>query len=167
MHSTVSERHVMRIEEIQICDESSLEAMMLRTIRTSVRVDEVEMNEIVANVLTNMRWAFDHPQQCVHLKCVEDGRIGGVVLVKNFWNLCSLFVETGDHRRGVGRRLMQETIRQCAARNERPHLRVNAAPNAVEFYRAMGFTTVQDARRFGTSTPMALPLPGLLTSPAA
>jgi hypothetical protein len=42
----------MKIEAIQTTDESSLEAMMLRTIKTSVRVDEVEMNEIVANVCT-------------------------------------------------------------------------------------------------------------------
>jgi GNAT superfamily N-acetyltransferase len=156
----------MKIEAIQTTDESSLEAMMLRTIKTSVRVDEVEMNEIVANVLANMRWAFDHPQQCVHLKCVDDGRIVGVVLVKKFWNLCSLFVEPSYHRRTVGRRLIQEAVKQCAARSELAYLRVNAAPNAVEFYSALGFTPVEDVRRFGTSTPMALPLPTSLTSSA-
>jgi len=156
----------MKIEDIQTTDESSLEAMMLRTIKTSVRVDEVEMNEIVANVLANMRWAFDHPQQCVHLKCVDDGRIVGVVLVKKFWNLCSLFVEPSYHRRTVGRSLIQEAVKQCAARSELAYLRVNAAPNAVEFYSALGFTPVEDARRFGTSTPMALPLPTSLTSSA-
>jgi hypothetical protein len=52
----------MKIKAIQTTDESSLEAMMLQTIKTSVRVDEAEMNEIVTNVLANMRWAFDHPQ---------------------------------------------------------------------------------------------------------
>ena len=148
----------MKIEAIQTTDESSLEAMMLRTIKTSVRAEEVQMNEIVANVLANMRWAFEHAQQCVHLKCVDDGRIVGVVLVKNFWNLCSLFVEPSYHRRGIGRLLIQEAIKQCAARSERPYLRINAAANAVEFYRAMGFMPVEDARRFGMSTPMALTL---------
>ena len=133
----------MKIEAIQTTDQCSLDAMMLRTIKTSVRVDEAEMNEIVANLLANMRWAFGHAQQCVHLKCVDDGRIAGVVLVRNFWNLCSLFVEP-------------------SSTNERPYLRVNAAPNAVNFYRALGFTPVEDARRFGTSTPMALPLPAPL-----
>jgi GNAT superfamily N-acetyltransferase len=156
----------MKIEAIQTTDESSLEAMMLRTIKTSVRVDEAEMNEIVANVLANMRWAFDHAQQCTHLKCVDEGRIVGVVLVKNFWNLCSLFVEPSYHRRGVGRSLIQEAVKQCSVRNERSYLRVNAAPNAVEFYSAMGFTPVEDVRRFGTSAPMALPLPVPLTSSA-
>jgi GNAT superfamily N-acetyltransferase len=88
------------------------------------------------------------------------------VLVKNFWNLCSLFVEPSYHRRGVGRSLIQEAVKQCAARNEWPYLRVNAAPNAVQFYSAIGFTKVEDARRFGTSTPMALPMPAPLTSSA-
>jgi hypothetical protein len=51
----------MKIEAIQTTDQSSVEAMMLRTIKTSVRVDEAEMNEIVANGLANMRWAFGQP----------------------------------------------------------------------------------------------------------
>jgi len=121
----------MKIEAIQTTDESRLEAMMLRTIKTSVRVDEAEMNEIVANVLANMRWAFDHAQQCTHLKCVDEGRIVGVVLVKNFWNLCSLFVEPSYHRRGVGRSLIQEAVKQCSARNERSYLRVNAVVRRI------------------------------------
>ncbi|MEW6343840.1 MAG: GNAT family N-acetyltransferase [Paraburkholderia sp.] len=148
----------MMIEEVQACDESGLEAMMLHTIRTSVRMDEAEMAGVVANVLANMRWAFDHAQQCVHLKCVDEGRILGVVLVKNFWNLCSLFVEPHHHRRGVGRSLIEAAVKRCAPRNERQYLQVNAAPNAIEFYRSMGFAKLEDARVFGTSTPMALPL---------
>jgi GNAT superfamily N-acetyltransferase len=146
----------MKIEPVQSTDESALESMMLRTIRTGVRIGETEMTEVIANVLANMRWAFDHAQHCVHLKCVDEGRIVGAVLVKNFWNLCSLFVEPDYHRRGMGRNLIQEALRQCAPRNERSYVRVNAAPNAVAFYRAMGFALVDDAVRFGTSTPMAV-----------
>jgi GNAT superfamily N-acetyltransferase len=148
----------MKIDTVLSTDEAALESMMLRTIRTSVRIEAVEMAAVIANVLANMRWAFDHAHQCVHLKCVEDGRIAGMVLVKNFWNLCSLFVEPSEHRRGIGRSLIEEALRQCAAHNERPHVRVNAAPNAVEFYSAMGFAPVNDGNRFGTSTPMALTL---------
>ncbi|SDI16190.1 GNAT family N-acetyltransferase [Paraburkholderia phenazinium] len=148
----------MKIEDIQASDASSLEPMMLHTIRTSVRVDEVEMVAVVANVLANMRWAFDHAQQCVHLKCVDEGRIVGVVLVKNFWNLCSLFVDPDYHRRGLGRRLIEAAVEQCAPRNERSYLQVNAAPNAVAFYRSLGFAKLEGAKGFGTSTPMALPL---------
>jgi GNAT superfamily N-acetyltransferase len=146
----------MKIETVESSDEAALASMMLRTIRTSVRIEADEMAAVITNVLANMHWAFDHAHQCVHLKCVVDGRIAGAVLVKNFWNLCSLFVEPSDHRRGIGRSLIEEAIRQCVARNERPYVRVNAAPNAVEFYSAMGFTRVDDKTQFGTSTPMAL-----------
>ena len=146
----------MKIETVQASDEATLESMMLRTIRTSVRIEAEEMAVVITNVVANMRWAFDHAHQCVHLKCVNDGRIIGAVLVKNFWNLCSLFVEPNEHRRGIGRNLIEEAVRLCAARNERPYVRVNAAPNAVTFYSAMGFAPVDDAKRFGTSTPMTL-----------
>jgi GNAT superfamily N-acetyltransferase len=155
----------MKLEPVHANDASTLQSMMLRTIATSVPIDKAEMQEIFANVIANMRWAFDHPQQCVHLKCTDDGRLVGVILVKHFWNLCSLFVEPDYHGRGVGRGLLQETIRQCSTRIERPDMRVNAAPNAVGFYRAMGFTTVEDAQRRGSSTPMSLPLHSSLVSP--
>lgn len=146
----------MKIEAVQSSDEAALASMILRTIRTSVRIEADEMAAVITNVLANMHWAFDNAHQCVHLKCVVDGRIAGAVLVKNFWNLCSLFVEPSDHRRGIGRSLIEEAIRQCVARNERPYVRVNAAPNAVEFYSAMGFTRVDDKTQLSTSTPMAL-----------
>jgi GNAT superfamily N-acetyltransferase len=146
----------MKIETVESSDEAALASMMLRTIRTSVRIEADEMAAVITNVLANMHWAFDHAHQCVHLKCVVDGHIAGAVLVKNFWNLCCLFVEPSDHRRGIGRSLIEEAIRQCVARNERPYVRVNAAPNAVEFYSAMGFTRVDDKTPLSTSTPMAL-----------
>ena len=156
----------MKIERVESSDEAALASMMLRTIRTSVRIEADEMAAVITNVLANMHWAFDHAHPCVHLKCVVDGRIAGAVLVKNFWNLCSLFVEPSDHRRGIGRSLIEEAIRQCVARNERPYVRVNAAPNAVEFYSAMGFTRVDDKTQFGTSTPMALLLSASRPLPA-
>ena len=81
------------------------------------------------------------------------------MLVKRFWNLCSLFVEPSYHRRGIDRGLMQEAVRQCEAQGERrPYVRVNSAPNAVDFYRSLGFTLLKDAVRKGTSTPMVPPL---------
>jgi GNAT superfamily N-acetyltransferase len=155
----------MQLEPVSASDAATLQPMMLRTIATSVPVDATERQAIVANVIANMRWAFDHPQQCVHLKCTDDGRLIGVILVKNFWNLCSLFVEPDSHGRGVGRSLLQEAIRQCSTRSERPDMRVNAAPNAVGFYRAMGFTTVDETRRLVSITPMSLSFFTSLTSP--
>jgi GNAT superfamily N-acetyltransferase len=67
-------------------------------------------------------------------------------------------VDPHHHRRGVGRSLIEAAVKRCAPRNERQYLQVNAAPNAIEFYRSMGFAKLEDARVFGTSTPMALPL---------
>jgi GNAT superfamily N-acetyltransferase len=147
----------MRIETIQAADEFALDAMMVRTIRTSVRLDAMEMADAIDNVRANMQWALSNAAQCVHLKCVDDGRIVGAVLVKHFWNLCSLFIEPGYQRRGLGRSLVEEAIKQCARQNERPYIKVVAAPNALDFYRAMGFTLSEDSKR-GASSPMVLPL---------
>lgn len=147
----------MRIETVEDSDAFALDAMMIRTIRTSVRLDETEMDDAIDNVRVNMHWALANAAECVHLKCVDDERIVGAVLVKRFWNLCSLFIEPSYHRRGIGRGLMEEAIRQCAAKNERPYIKVVAAPNALAFYQALGFTQSEDLKR-GASTPMVLHL---------
>ena len=70
---------------------------------------------------------------------MADGRIVGVVLVKNFWNLCSLFVDPTVQWRGIGRLLIESAIEPCRGRSPRSAIWLNASPNAVTFYRHMGF----------------------------
>lgn len=61
---------------------------------------------------------------------------------RNLWNLCHLFVRPGHQSRGVGRALMEAAIARCAGRSEHGYLRLNAARNAVGFYRRLGFAEV-------------------------
>ncbi|PTB30026.1 GNAT family N-acetyltransferase [Paraburkholderia caribensis] len=70
----------------------------------------------------------------VHLKCVDGAEIVGVILIKNFWNLCSLFVDPQFQRQGVGRALLADAIRRRVSRNDKGHIKVNSAPTAVQFY---------------------------------
>jgi GNAT superfamily N-acetyltransferase len=82
----------------------------------------------------------------------------GIILIKNFWNLCSLFVAPEIQRQGVGHALLTEAIRRCIHRNDRGHVKVNSAPNAVQFYQAQGFSVIEGHPRRGTSLPMLLHL---------
>jgi ribosomal protein S18 acetylase RimI-like enzyme len=149
----------MLIVDVQPSDERELEAMMIHVINTSVLADETEKSEVVQIVLKNLQLSMDNPQECVHLKCVRDATIVGVILVRNFWNLCSLFVDPTYQGEGIGRSLIVEAIERCASKKERSYVRVNSSANAVGFYKAIGFEVLEDQPRRGSSTPMEFVLP--------
>ncbi|AIY42420.1 hypothetical protein LT85_3262 [Collimonas arenae] len=95
--------------------------------------------ELIHNVHQNLDWWLANREHCCHLKYTRDGQTVAVVLVKNFWNLCSLFVVPELHRQGIGRALILAAIQQCRALTDRSAIRLNSAPNAVAFYESIGF----------------------------
>jgi GNAT superfamily N-acetyltransferase len=87
-------------------------------------------------------WASD-PGQSMHLKYTLDdslgGAIGGIILVKKYWNLQLLYVEPRYQGRGIGRALIQAVLPECRVRSPRGKLLVNSSSVAVPFYSALGF----------------------------
>jgi GNAT superfamily N-acetyltransferase len=147
---------VMLIADVQSSDELTVEQLMIHVINTSVRADDAEKTAFIANVQKNLRLAINSPSECAHLKCVINQTIVGVVLVKKFWNLCSLFVDPKFHGMGIGRALMDEVIKRCAEKSDVPYIRVNAAANAVGFYEVMGFKALEN--QHGRDSSMAMDL---------
>jgi GNAT superfamily N-acetyltransferase len=121
-------------------DVEELRALMPRIIAVAVTRDATRYDEMTENVLSNLNWWLENPEKCCHLKCVVDGRLVGVVLVKNFWNVCSLFVEPEHHRQGIGRALILAAADVCRGKSERGAFWLNAAPEALPFYTRLGFT---------------------------
>jgi ribosomal protein S18 acetylase RimI-like enzyme len=148
----------MQIQDVQPEDTEALDALMRHVVTTSITLESDEMAEVLGNIQKNLHWAQQNASSVVHLKCVDDTGIVGVVLIKNFWNLCSLFVDPGVQRQGIGRALLTEAIRRSLALNDRGHVRVNSAPNAVQFYRSLGFSIIDGQPHRGTSLPMLLNL---------
>jgi len=127
------------VSEVVQHDAPEVLRFMEQVIATAVAADAAVRAEMTENAGSNLHGSMAQPQTCCHLKCVAEGRIVGVVLVKNFWNLCSLFVAPEYHRRGIGRALVSAAMDRCRGRSERQALWLNAATNAVPFYRELGF----------------------------
>lgn len=86
----------------------------------------------------------------------DNGRMIGMITLRNETHISLLFVDEKYHRRGVGRTLIQYV--SDYVRNEEGHgfMTVNAAPYAVEFYHRIGFTDT-DGKQFNDGiwyTPM-------------
>ncbi|NEX62120.1 GNAT family N-acetyltransferase [Noviherbaspirillum galbum] len=127
------------IKPVEPGDVDTLRAWMPRIVDIAVTSSDRLLAEMTANVLGNLDWWQANPEKCCHLKCVIDGELAGVVLVKNFWNLCSLFVDPEYHRQGMGRALVDAAAAACRGRSEKNALWLNAAPKAVAFYARLGF----------------------------
>ena len=118
-------------------DSVSIRALMIDVVRSTV--DDRYRDETIENVTANLgRWQ-ERPETCVHLVAEVDGAIVGVVLVKEFWNLCSLFVARERQGAGIGRSLTLEAIEICRNGSATQAIYLNAWPSAVQFYAKLGF----------------------------
>jgi GNAT superfamily N-acetyltransferase len=131
---------------VELSDADEICVLMTRVIATSVTQDEHLLRETVENVSSNVTWWLEQPERCVHLKAGIDGRIVGVVLVKDFWNLCSLFVAPEWHRQGLGRALVEAACEACRDRSPKEAILLNAATDAIAFYEHLGFTRREATR---------------------
>jgi GNAT superfamily N-acetyltransferase len=118
-------------------DRAAIQMLMVSVIKTSV--DEPHHSETIENVTKNLeRWHRD-PETCLHIVAQRGNEIIGVILVKEFWNLCSLFVSQECQRQGIGRELVLAAIEGCRARSPKQAINLNSSPRAVAFYKSLGF----------------------------
>lgn len=127
-------------------DADPIRALMEHVIRRDVTSDAALLADTLVNVNGNLDIWLREPQRCVHLVARDGPALIGVVLVKDHWNLCSLFVDSAHQGQGVGRQLVEAAADRCRGRSEKGALLLNAATNAIPFYRKLGFTERVPAR---------------------
>lgn len=86
---------------------------------------------------------------------LREGRLAGVLAMRDGCHICLLFVDPGFHRQGIARALVQ-TAAAFARENGQKQLTVNSSPYAVPVYHRLGFSDLNaeqtaDGIRF---TPM-------------
>jgi GNAT superfamily N-acetyltransferase len=120
--------------------------LMARVICTSVTQDVNLQANYIKNVTQNLQWWEANPAMACHLKAMNQQKIVGVILVKKFWNLCSLFVAPEHHRQGIGRALVMAAIEECKGKSEKQAIWLNAALDSIPFYQALGFVPRQSSQ---------------------
>lgn len=96
---------------------------------------------------------------CLHIVAQRDDEIIGVILVKEFWNLCSLFVSQECQRQGIGRKLVLAAIEGCRSSSPKQAINLNSSPRAVAFYKSLGFVHRESSQPLPPgSKPMKLVL---------
>jgi GNAT superfamily N-acetyltransferase len=106
--------------------------------------------------------SVDHQAEIARVICAshvyvaeEDAEIVGV-LRGRVDRLQSLFVRGDQHRRGIGRQLVERFHQECLRQGD-CEIKVAATLYAVPFYLAMGYKRTTGVRRMGTFEGQGLP----------
>ena len=136
----------LTIVPVEVGEAAGVAHFIEHVIRASVDASDGEKEDFIVHTRRNVELWAGAPEAALHLKCADaGGALLGVVMAKQHWNLCHLFVAPAAQGRGIGRALMEAALDACRARRVRPYVRLNAARNAVGFYEHLGFVRVPDA----------------------
>jgi GNAT superfamily N-acetyltransferase len=130
---------------VTVTDLPAIDALIERCVLQSIDASANEKAYFLQRIRQNLAWWKDNPERAVHVQISANAIPVGVILVKNFWNLCHLFVDPSRQRTGIGSALVNAAIAQCRGRTTHPAIVVNSSRNAVAFYRSQGFVMVHDA----------------------
>ena len=89
---------------------------------------------------------------------LDQGRIVGMITLRDSKHISLLFVDEKYHRRGIGRALMKYLTEYMVKEMGIRQVTVNASPYGVEFYHKLGFRDLRpEERKDGIIyTPMEL-----------
>ena len=127
------------IEPVMQSDLEEIRRLIEQAVRANVVRSEDEAIFLIDDIFSSLDWWLKNPERALHLKCRDDERILGVLLIKDFWNLTNLFVLPERQGEGIGRDLINAGIEACRARGKRSKIRLYSSNNAIGFYLNMGF----------------------------
>jgi GNAT superfamily N-acetyltransferase len=129
-----------KIRQMAAGEEQAVYALVMRGFDELVRIDCTEEG---AAEFTRAVRAFVIERQPGHQVTVaeSDGRLLGMIDVRDMSHVCLFFVESGDRGCGVGRALLHSATEQGGVGGAGPvELTVNSSPWAVPAYERLGFT---------------------------
>ncbi|MEN8906300.1 MAG: GNAT family N-acetyltransferase [Clostridiales bacterium] len=75
--------------------------------------------------------------------CFDNGKIVGVISVKNYYHINLLFVSKNYHKKGIAKKLFNEAFKRCINKNRNlTKFTVNSSIFASEVYKKLGFKVI-------------------------
>jgi len=127
-------------------DIPEITVLIEETIQTCIDVTNPEAKDLIAQCINNINWWQNNQGNAIHFVYRLDDRIVGVVLVKEYWNLASLFVAPDYHARGIGKQLVQKVMTECRGKSPKGMIKLFSSTHAHDFYRAIGFQQAGDPK---------------------
>ena len=113
------------IDVVNDSDIDEIRKLIAMAVKTSVVSCEEDAEVLMEDIDTSLDWWLLNKAESCHFKYVLDGKIVGVILIKDYRNLCNLFVHPDYYMQGIGRALFEAVAPLCRekryVREIRPH----------------------------------------------
>lgn len=127
------------IRPATINDTDVICALMENVLIESLANSPLDPAEMMASANRCVYLWLKEPDSCYHAVAVIADQVAGVVMVKEHWNLVSLFVKSQYQGMGVGQALTVSALDACQDKCPYKGISLNAASDSVEFYEKLGF----------------------------
>tara|TARA_R110002167_G_scaffold45324_4_gene136342 strand:- start:20177 stop:20632 length:456 start_codon:yes stop_codon:yes gene_type:complete len=129
----------LTIRQAELLDEQAIRSFLESVIPKSLKGQGHDLIAIAENVSSNVdSWVAD-PTRSLRYVAEENGEIVGDILLKDYWNLCSLFVQPEFHNHGIGQALVETVLKECRGKNPKNAVYLVSNDSAVRFYQKLGF----------------------------
>lgn len=109
------------------------------SIKTHIETDEGSLDAIANSSITSSRDWLDGIIKGAHFSYTINNQVVGIILVKDYWNLASLYVHPKFHKQGVATALIKAALRTCKSKSQKGYVKLNSSSFASGFYLKMGF----------------------------
>lgn len=136
----------INIRDIREVDFPEIKNLISTSLLSCVTNDEVVHDNLLTEILKGFDWWLSNQKNCFGKVAEQNGKIQGVILVKEFWNFSDLFVLPNAQRKGIGKTLIEFALDECRTKSPKQKLILNSSTFAKDFYIRMGFKPSGESR---------------------
>lgn len=134
----------MKITPVEESDLPELIDITCSCIQGMHEVPSAEKDSLLNSITQNLKNNVTVPGN-VFMKAGDGREIKGYILIKGCEKLSELFVRPATQKAGVGTSLLNKALSIVRERSENSFVWVNAAVNAVPFYKKFGFIDFENS----------------------
>ena len=120
-------------------DLPELHHLIAQSVHACIEAEEVDRENIIVDSLCSSEANVHGHSDGVHLVYEQHDQLLGMILIKEYWNMASLFVRPDKHHQGVATALLNEALEICRDKAAGKAIRLNSSHYAAGFYEAYGF----------------------------
>jgi len=127
------------IQQLEKNEFQSLSVLITTTVKECIETSNDSLELIIEDsILCSKRW-LGGELEGVHLTYKLDGKVVGIILIIDFWNMVSLFVLPNFHGKGIATKLVNEALALCKKKCPDGFVKLNSSTYALNFYESYGF----------------------------
>ena len=127
------------IEPAQKRHREEIASVIRAAVTECVDAGDQDLRNIIDDSISSSNAFLEEKHKGVHLVHLDSGRVVGLILVHEFWNMKSLYVLPDFHNKGIAAGLVSKALAVCRAERPCGSVKLNSSTYASSFYDKLGF----------------------------